>query len=71
MQSECIDVKIEPGLLERDADQNLGTRTYTKANARLDVCARGIFGTFELTFCDVPEMSCKCLQTHKASLQGA
>ena len=52
-EAGCIDVKIEPGLLECDTDKNLGTATNTQANARLDVSARGIFGTFERTFCDV------------------
>jgi hypothetical protein len=49
-EAGCVD---EPGLQDRSKDTSLCNRTNTQAGARLDVSARGIFGTFERTFCDV------------------
>ena len=52
-EAGCVDVKIEPGLQDCSSDMSLHQHTNTQAGARLDVSARGIFGTFERTFCDV------------------
>ena len=52
-EAGCVDVQIEPGLQDCSTDTSLRHRTNTQAGARLDVSARGIFGTFERTFCDV------------------
>ena len=52
-EAGCVDVRIEPGLLECDTDSSLSHRTNIQPNARLDISARGIFGTYERTFCDV------------------
>jgi hypothetical protein len=52
-EAGCVDVQVEPGLQDCSKDTSLCNRTNTQAGARLDVSARGIFGTFERTFCDV------------------
>ena len=52
-EAGCVDVQVEPGLRDCSKDTSLRNRTNTQAGARLDVSARGIFGTFERTFCDV------------------
>ena len=52
-ESGCKDVQTEPGLQDCSTDTSLHRQTNTQAGARLDVSARGIFGTFKRTFCDV------------------
>jgi len=52
-EAGCVDVRIEPGLLECETDNSMSPRTNIQPNARLDISARGIFGTYERTFCDV------------------
>ncbi len=52
-EAGCVDVRIEPGLQDCSKDKSLNKSTNTQQGARLDVSARGIFGTFERTFCDV------------------
>ena len=52
-EAGCVDVRVEPGLLECETDNSMSPRTNIQPNARLDISARGIFGTYERTFCDV------------------
>ena len=51
-EAGCTDVKLEPHLLPVDPLLYQKT-TNTQDEARLDISARGIHGTFERTFCDV------------------
>ncbi len=53
MREVAFDVKIEPGLEKVSRNVILATGTKTEDNARLDVSARGIFCSHELTFFDV------------------
>ncbi len=52
-EAGCVDVRVEPGLQECSTDSTFSSHTNTQENARLDISARGIYGTFERTFCDV------------------
>ncbi len=51
-EAGCTDVKLEPHLLPVQSEV-YQRRTNTQDDARLDISARGIFGTYERTFCDV------------------
>ena len=53
MQEVAFDVKTEPGLQTLSRNINLTPGTKTEDNARLDISARGIFSSHELTFFDV------------------
>ncbi len=51
-EAGCKDVQLERHLLPVDANM-YNQQTNTQPDARLDVAARGIYGTFERTFLDV------------------
>ena len=53
MQEVAFDVKVEPGLQKVSKNVKLQPGSKTEDNARLDVSARGIFSSHELTFFDV------------------
>lgn len=53
MREVAFDVKIEPGLQKVSKNIKLAPGTKTEDNARLDVSARGIYSSHELTFFDV------------------
>ena len=53
MREVAFDVKIEPGLQKVSKNVKLTPGTKTEDNARLDVSARGIYSSHELTFFDV------------------
>ncbi len=59
-EAGCTDVKLEPHLLPIDA--NLYPQaTNTQDEARLDISARGIFGTYERSFFDTRVTHPNCL----------
>ena len=51
-EAGCTDVRLEPHLLPVDP-KIFQRQTNTQDDARLDISARGIYGTYERTFCDV------------------
>ena len=53
MREVAFDVKMEPGLQKVSKNVKLTPGTKTEDNARLDVSARGIYSSHELTFFDV------------------
>ena len=53
MQEVAFDVKSEPGLQTLSRNINVTPGTKTEDNARLDISARSIFSSHELTFFDV------------------
>merc|ERR1711954_485858 len=50
--SKCRDVEIEPGLLPVNPE-NYKPTTNTQPEARLDIAATGLYGSFERTFFDL------------------
>ena len=52
-EARCVDVQTEPGLQDCSTNPGMKSHTNIQPGARLDVSARGLFGTFERTFCDV------------------
>ena len=53
MREVAFDVCIEPGLQNVSRNVKLTPGTKTEGNARLDVSARGIYSSHDLTFFDV------------------
>ena len=46
-EAGCIDVQLEPGLQDCSNNTSFHQHTNVQTGARLDVSARGIFGTFD------------------------
>ncbi len=53
MKDIAYDVKVEPGLQKISKHMKLATGTNLADNARLDISARGLFSSHELTYFDV------------------